>query len=120
MTTITKPRTTAQFIVSEAAGERSRAEGTVDATGGALEPGTVLGKLTATGVLVRHAPGASDGSENAVGVLYAPIGAVSAQAAYIARDAEIRKSDLVYGDSASEAQITATDAALEALGLIVR
>lgn len=120
MSTLVKPATSAQFIVSEANGYRSREDVTVDASGGALEAGTVLGIVTSSGKYVRHAHGASDGSEDAVGVLLNPIGAVEEAATVIVRDAEVRKSDLTYSNGANATQIAATDAALSALGITPR
>ena len=120
MTILTEGRRTAEFLISEAGGYRSRDEGTVDATGGALEAGTVLGKITASGKFVRHAAGASDGSENEAGVLYQGIGAEEGQRTIIARDAEVQGAELTYEDGADAAQITTSNAALAALGIIVR
>lgn len=110
----------AEFLLSEANHYRSRDEVTVDASGGALEPGTILGIVTATGKFVRHNAAASDGSENEAGVLFEGIGAVEDQRTVIRRDAEVLGSLLVYEDGADAAQITTSNAALTALGIIVR
>lgn len=64
MTILTEGKRTAEFIVSEANGYRSREEVTVDATGGALSAGAVLGKVTTAG-----AASVADGSNTGDGVL---------------------------------------------------
>ena len=46
MTILTEEKHTAAFIVSEANGYRSRGTGVVNASSGALEAGTVMGKVT--------------------------------------------------------------------------
>lgn len=120
MAPVTQTVKTAEFLVSEANGCRSRAEVTVDATGGALVAGTILGVVTASGKYVRHNAGAVDGSENEAAVLYEGIGAVEDTRTVILRDAEVTQSLLTYEVGADAAQITASNAALAALGIIVR
>lgn len=111
---------TAEFIISEANNHRSRDEVTVDASSGALEPGTILGIVTATGNYVRHDAGASDGSQNEAGILFEGIGAETAARTAIRRDAEVHRDLLVYEAGADAAQITASNTALAVLGIIVR
>lgn len=111
---------TAEFIISEANNHRSRDEVIVDATGGALDPGTVMGIVTSSGRYVRHAAGASDGSENEAGILFEGIGAVEESRTVIRRDAEAKGGLLTYEAGADAAQITSSNAALAALGIIVR
>jgi len=110
----------ADFLISEANGFRSRAEVTVDATAAALESGTVLGVVAASGDYVRHDAGAGDGSQNEAGILMIAIGAEEATRTVIVRDAEVAGADLIYEAGADAAQITATNAALAALGIVVR
>lgn len=120
MAILTQGRLNAAFLISEANDHRSRDEEIVDATSGALETGTVLGKVTSSGKFVRHDAGASDGSENEAGILLIGIGAEEAGRTVIKRDAEVQKSELTYAAGANAAQKTATNAALEALGIVVR
>ncbi|WP_299663852.1 head decoration protein [uncultured Ruegeria sp.] len=120
MAPTTMGKLAAEFLISEANNNRSRDEVTVDATAAALEPGTILGKVTASGDFVRHAAGASDGSENEAGILMFGIGAVEEERTIVARDAEVSQADLTYEAGADAAQITASNAALAALGIIVR
>ena len=120
MTILTEGARTAEFLISEANGFRSRDEEIVDATGGALDPGTVLGKVTASGKYVRHAAGAADGSQNEAGVLYEGIGAVEDTRVVVKRDAEVAQTELTYESGADAGQITTSNAALAALGVVVR
>lgn len=120
MATVTDTPRAGAFIVSEANGGRSREVVTVTATGGALAAGTVLGKITATGKYVRHDDAASDGSETAAAILYAPIGAVEANVTVIARDTVVAGSYLTYEASATALEITEANAELAAVGIIVR
>lgn len=110
----------AEYLFSEAESDRSREQ--VDVSGGAdpgLVAGTVLGMITATGVYVRHAPGASDGSENVAGILFEGVIGDDRRTIH-ARDCQVVKAHLTYSAGADAAAITAADAALRALGIIPR
>ena len=126
MATLTKGQANASFIVSESEGYRSRDDVTVtvpaDTTYAA---GTILGKITATDKFVRHAAGAGDGSGDEAGILYETLvnttgSAVDSESVSLARDAEVNGSELTYEAGADATQITTFDAALKALGIIVR
>lgn len=126
MTILTEGRRTAEFLVSEASYYRSRDGETITVPANTTyEPGTIMGKITASGKFVRHDAGASDGSQNEAGVLYAGLtndtgSGVDMAGTIIARDAEINSAELTYEAGADAAQITTSNAALVALGLIVR
>ncbi|KXG81713.1 head decoration protein [Pseudomonas mosselii] len=62
-----------EFLLSEGAGKISR-EAIDIAAGPALVAGQVLGRLTASGEFTAYSPAAEDGSENAVCILFAPLG----------------------------------------------
>ena len=110
-----------QFMISEATGYRSRDEGTVTVPADGYEAGTVLGKITATGKFVRHDAGASDGSQVEAGILFVNLRDTGdTPATIIARAAEVRGGDLIYAVGADAAQIATSNAALAALGIIVR
>ena len=115
-------RGTAGFLVSEANNMyRSREEEIVNATGAALLPGTIMGKVTGSGEYVRHNAGASNGSQTEAGILFEAIAEGEVQKrTLVVRDAEVVGAHLTYEDGADAAQITATNAALKALGIIVR
>jgi hypothetical protein len=126
MATLTKIQSNASFIVSESNGYRSRDDVTVTVPATTTyAAGTILGKITASGKYVRHAAGATDGSEDEAGVLYETLAnttgsGVDNASVSMARDAEVNGSELTYEVSADAAQITASNLALKALGIIVR
>lgn len=121
MATLTDGKHSADFIVSEANGYRSRSTGTVTVPAGGYEAGTILGKITATGKYVRHDSAAVDGSETEAAILYANQPETGdTDATLIIRDCEVNGSDLIYEDGADAAAITASNTALAALGIIVR
>ena len=126
MATLTKIQSNASFIVSESNGYRSRDDVTVTVPATTTyAAGTILGKITASGKYVRHAAGATDGSEDEAGVLCetlvnTAVSAVDSESVSFARDAEVNGSELTYEVGAEAAQITASNLALKALGIIVR
>ena len=126
MATLTKIQSNASFIVSESSGYRSRDDVTVTVPATTTyAAGTILGKITASGKYVRHAAGATDGSEDEAGVLYETLAnttgsGVDNASVSMARDAEVNGSELTYEVGADAAQIILSDAALKALGIIVR
>lgn len=105
---LTEGKRTAEFLLSEGNGMISRDTITV-AAGQNLVPGAVLGKVTATGKHAAYNSGATDGTEIAVGVLYAGVDATAADAdgVMISRLAEVAKSDLTGLDVPSEGHLLA-------------
>ena len=126
MATLTKIQSNASFIVSESNGYRSRDDVTVTVPATTTyAAGTILGKITASGKYVRHAAGADNGSEDEAGVLYETLvnttgSGVDNASVSMARDAEVNGSELTYEVGADASQITASNLALKALGIIVR
>ncbi len=114
MTIRTQTRTPGDFLASEEVAMASREQITLAPTTG-LEPGTILGRITATGKYVAHDPAASDGSQNVACVLYAAVKASpnDQRAVAIARRAEVSAPQLT-GLSGAAA------AGLAALRIIVR
>jgi hypothetical protein len=99
----------------------SRDEVTV-ASGQNLATGTVVGVITSSGKVTQLAPAASNGSENAAGVL---LNAVDASAAdkpgvIIARHAICSDKGLIWPGSITGPQKTAAISQLKALGILVR
>jgi hypothetical protein len=115
MTTLTEGKHAAEFLLSEASGERSREQVVLSSTAAALVAGTVLGKVTASGEYVAYATGASDGSETAVAILFDNAADLAAdqKVLVIARDAEVIEAELTSLDAAGKAE-------LAAVGIIVR
>jgi hypothetical protein len=97
----------AEFVLSEASGQRSRENITVTQAGTALASGTVLGKITASGKYIPYSNAASDGSEVAAGILYSPLAAATgdAKAVGFVRDCEVIRSTLVGLDATATAQL---------------
>ena len=115
MAALTMANRTASFIESESNGFRSRADVTVDATGGALVAGNIMGIVTATGDYEVYDDGAADGTENVAGILYEGIEAAEEKRTMIVRDCEVSLADLTY--TGTEATVVAE---LAALGIITR
>lgn len=124
MTVFTEAAHTAEFILSEANGHRSRENGTL-ASGENLAAGTVL-MDNGAGKLVEF-----DGATNtagdlvteAAGILLAATDASSAdtEVAYIARDAEVNLKLLTYpAESTAGGEEANTIASLKLLGIIAR
>jgi hypothetical protein len=125
MSTKTEGRHTAEFLISEANGTRSREQVTVTVPGSAtLQAGLVLSKLE-SGKYVPYDNDGTDGSEAAAGVLYhglvnAEVGGADQKATVIVRDAEVRAADLVWSSGVDESDQAAGRADLLAVGIVSR
>ncbi|SEN18960.1 Bacteriophage lambda head decoration protein D [Pseudomonas sp. ok272] len=95
MTVKMEPMHAGEFLLSEGAGNISR-EAINVAAGPALEPGQVLGLVTATGEFAPYSPTAEDGSETATAILFGPLGEsdVVRRARAVVRLAEISEAHL--------------------------
>lgn len=128
MTTKTNHLRAGAFIVSEGNGNISRDAVTIDgssAYAGLHLAGTVMGKLTVSGNWVPSPAGstAGDGADTAKGVLFDDVDTTDGDmpGVVIARDAEVRASDLLYDDTVDTDNEKATKAtSLAAVGIIVR
>ena len=123
MTVLLETRHPGEFLLSEANGQRSRESITLASGAGILAAGTVLGKVTASGKYVASAVGASDGSQvpAAVNLYGADASFADVAVAAIVRDAELNGKCLTYhADRDQPAEKAAANAALSALGIIVR
>lgn len=99
----------------------SRDEVTV-VSGQNLTTGAVVGVITASGKITQLAPGASDGSQNAAGVLLLDVEASAADkpGVIIARHAICSDKKIVWPGGITGPQKTAAIAQLKALGVLVR
>ena len=70
MTVMHEGRHPGEFVMSEASGQRSRENITIAAGAGVLAPGTVLGRVTASGKYVASSNTASDGSQTAAAIAF--------------------------------------------------
>lgn len=120
MAQLNETRGSANFLVSEAAGYRSRDVGTVAAgVAPGLIAGTILGKLTSGGNFVRYDPAANTGAETIAGILFeAAVGTI--KKTIVTRACEVNAAHLVYQNGANDAAKATANAALKALGIIVR
>nr|DAE54014.1 MAG TPA: Head decoration protein [Caudoviricetes sp.] len=123
-----KTPSAASYLVSEANGTRSRDVVTI-AEGVHALPGTVLGKVAATGHYVPLAPTKGsgedetpDGSQTAAAVLFAEVDATLGEKPGVitARDAEVAAHALLWPAGIAEQQKTAALAQLAALGIVAR
>lgn len=121
MTTITEGIHSAESLVSEASGERSR-EVVTFLTGNTTKACEVLGKVTASSKYVPFDQDASDGSEAAAGIAFAAVDASSADADGVAfvRDCEHNADIVIWPSDATAGEIATATAELAALGIILR
>ncbi len=125
MTVLSETTHPGGFLVWEAFRDYTREVVTI-ATGTAnpvLEPGTVLGKITATGKYAAHDPAALDGTETAVAVLWAKADATAADVSAVVLlrgPAIVNGNDLVITGTLTQPEIDAAHAALSAAGILVR
>lgn len=117
---ITDGPRTGEYIVGEEQDYRSRDVAII--TGGKYAPGTVLGKITASGKLTQLAPAASDGSQTAVAVLYQGCDASTKdqRRTVHSRNCSVNGNLLIYPAGATANQKQAAVNQLTALGIIVR
>ena len=111
------------FLVWEVLRDYTRETVTVASGAGKLAPGTVLGKITTGGKFTVLTPGASNGSQNAAGVLWggADTSDADAPAVVLVRGpAIVNRHEITWPESATQAQITAATTALAALGIVLR
>ena len=82
MTTLIEGKHLGGFLVWEAFRDYTRK--TITVAAGTLEPGTVLGRITASGKYAAHDPAAVDGTETAVAVLWGKADASAGDAPAVA------------------------------------
>lgn len=123
MTILTEGKHAGGFLVWEVLRDFTRETVTIASGAGKLEPGTVLGKITTGGKYTVLTPGASNGSQNAAGILWAGVDATDADAAgvVILRGPAIANlSEILFPEGATDPQIATATAALAALGILLR
>jgi len=123
MTMLTEGKHAGGFLVWEVLRDFTRETVTIASGAGKLAPGTVLGKITTGGKFTGLAPAATNGSQNAAGILWAGVDATDADApgvVILRGPAIVNRYEVVWPEGATEAQITAATTALAALGIILR
>jgi len=114
MATLTQGKWTGEFLLSDE-GTYSRDQVTIAAASPAMVPGTVMGKITASGKWAPYNNANADGTQTAAGILlYAvPDSASDQKAVVITRLAEVAQTELTGYDAPAGVELTA-------IGIIVR
>jgi hypothetical protein len=123
MSTLTEGPYLSDWLREERENSFSREAITILAGSGAVVTGTVLGKITTGGKYVPLDLDASDGSQNAAGILIANVTAesgVDEAASAIVRDAGIDEDGLTWPTGISAGEKTTALAALLVLGIVAR
>ena len=123
MTTLTEGKHAGGFLVWEVLRDYTRETVTLVSGAGKLAPGTVLGRITTGGKYTILTPGASNGSQNAAGILWGPVNATDADApgvVILRGPVIVNRHEIIWPEGATEAQITTATTALAALGIILR
>ena len=114
-----------EYVISEANGRSSREQALIDQSLAAkLEPGTVLGKITATGKYLPLNPGAADGTEVAAAFSNHRVEvmdpAEDIRTSIMVRDIEANGNKIFWPAGITDAQKKSAEAQLAAQGMIVR
>ena len=123
MTMLTEGKHAGGFLVWEVLRDYTRETVTIASGAGKLEPGTVLGKITTGGKYTTLAPAATNGSQNAAGILWDKVDASAADAPGVVMlrgPAIVNRHEIIWPEGATEAQITAATSALATIGIILR
>jgi hypothetical protein len=123
MTTLVEGKHPGGFLVWEVLRDYTRETVTIASGAGQIEPGTVLGKITTGGKYTVLTPGASNGSQNAAGLLWGKADATDADApgvVLVRGPAIVNRHEITWPEGATEAQIATATTALAALGILVR
>ncbi|UEM11731.1 head decoration protein [Bradyrhizobium barranii subsp. barranii] len=122
MPTFNEGRHPAEFLLSEANGQRSRGNITIGQNQ-TIVPGSVLGQITASGQYIAHDPAAADGSQTAAAVaLYGAVTGAGATAAIsaIVREAELNGKTLTTKTGLTAPQLAQISTDLAGKQIIVR
>ncbi|MEY9404431.1 hypothetical protein ABIF66_004285 [Bradyrhizobium japonicum] len=122
MPTFNEGRHPAEFLLSEANGQRSRGNITIGQNQTSV-PGSVLGQITASGQYIAHDPAAADGSQVAAAVaLYGAVTGAGATAAIsaIVREAEVNGKTLTTKTGLTAPQLAQISTDLAGKQIIVR
>ncbi len=123
MTTLIEGKHAGGFLIWEVLRDYTRETVTLASGAGKLAPGTVLGKITTGGKYTGLAPAATNGSQNAAGILWGAVDATDADAlgvVILRGPAIVNRHEIIWPEAATEAQITTATTALAALGIILR
>ncbi len=122
MTVKTLPQGAGSAIKSEANGDYSRDAVVVASGNGLVRANTVMGRITATGLLRPYDNDNTDGSQTAIGVLVYDVDTTTANApgVIVARAAEVWQSRLIFASTVAVGEIAPAIVELNAAGILVR
>ena len=123
MTTLVKGQYPGGFLIWEVLRDYTRETVTIASGAGKLAPGTVLGRITTGGNYTVLTPGASNGSQNAAGILWGQADATDAAAPAVVLlrgPALVNHHEIIWPEGITEGQTNTAIAALAALGIILR
>jgi len=123
MTTLVKGPYPGGFLIWEVLRDYTRETITLVSGAGKLAPGTVLGKITSGGKYTVFTPGASNGSQNAAGILWGQADATDADApavVLVRGPAIVNRHEIVWPEGITEGQTNTALATLATLGMIQR
>ena len=109
------------FLVWEALRDYCRS--TVILASGNLQPGTILGKITASGKYAAHDPAAANGTQTAAAILWDSVDASGGDknaVVLIRGPAIVNQYEITIPGTPTAPQIAAAYAALLTLGILVR
>ena len=108
------------YLIGDFDNNRTNAQITLAAKGTEYKAGTVLGKITATGIYTPLNPAASDGSQNFGAILYGrrDANASTQRAAGTVREATLNSNLLTYEIAVTAPQKAAVEAQMAAVGII--
>ena len=123
MATLTEGKHPGGLLIWEVLRDYTRETVILASGAGKLAPGTVLGKITTGGKYTTLSLGASNGSQNAAGILWGHTDATDADApgvVLVRGPAIVNRHEIVWPEAATEAQIATATSALAALGIMLR
>jgi len=123
MTTLVKGPYPGGFLIWEVLRDYTRETITLVSGAGKLAPGTVLGKITSGGKYTVFTPGASNGSQNAAGILWGQADATDADApavVLVRGPAIVNRHEIIWPEGITEGQTNTALATLATLGMIQR
>jgi len=121
MPILTETPRAGSFLVWEALRDYCRS--TVVLASGNLQPGTILGKITASGKYAAHDPAASNGTQTAAAILWDSVDASGGDTnavVLIRGPAIVNQNEISILGTPTAPQITAAHAALLTLGILVQ
>ena len=108
------------YLIGQFDNNRTNAQGTLAAKGTSYKVGTVLGKITATGIYTPLNPAAGDGSQNFAGINFSarPASATAQRGAVTVREATLNSNLLHYENAVSDAQKAVIESQMAAVDII--